>query len=139
MMYCHAGCTTKSIVDALGLTVADLMPQADRPVTQTITATYDYRDEQGNLLYQACRKTPKGFSQRAPAPGGGWLWSLSGVRRVLYRLPELLAEPDATVYICEGEKDADNLAALATSRRPIAAAPESGLTITRLRCAGGNV
>jgi hypothetical protein len=35
------------------------------------------------------------------------------VRRVLFRLPELLAaDPKLVVYVCEGEKDADALAAL---------------------------
>jgi 5S rRNA maturation endonuclease (ribonuclease M5) len=35
---------------------------------------------------------------------------MKGVRRVLYRLPELLeAEPNINVFIVEGEKDADNL------------------------------
>jgi hypothetical protein len=30
----------------------------------------------------------------------------------LYRLPELLKYPDGTVFVCEGEKDSDNVAAL---------------------------
>ena len=59
------------------------------------------------------RYTPKGFRQRRPDRTGGWTWSTKGVERVLYRLPELLAaDRDETVFICEGEKDADNLAAL---------------------------
>src|SRR5262249_31194525 len=33
-------------------------------------------------------------------------------RRVVYRWPELMKYPSATVLICEGEKDADNVAAL---------------------------
>ena len=31
-----------------------------------ITATYDYTDEKGNLLYQVCRLEPKSFRQRRP-------------------------------------------------------------------------
>jgi len=34
------------------------------------------------------------------------------VRRVLYCWPELIAYHDATVFVCEGEKDADNVRAL---------------------------
>ena len=34
------------------------------------------------------------------------------MRRVPYRWPELLQFPDATVFICEGEKDADRVASL---------------------------
>lgn len=71
--------------------------------------TWDYRDEHGTLLYRVIRSEPKRFKQQA-ADGS---WSIKGVRRVPYRLPELLAaDPQATVYIVEGEKDADRLAAL---------------------------
>jgi putative DNA primase/helicase len=86
-----------------------------RPATpRRIAATYAYTDEQGVLLYQAVRYEPKGFSQRRPADGGTWTQSLGDVRRVLYRLPEVLATVHAAraVYICEGEKDADALATL---------------------------
>lgn len=58
-----------------------------------IVATYDYRDEAGNVLFQAVRFDPKDFRQRRPKPGGGREWSVKGVRVVPYRLHELLAEP----------------------------------------------
>jgi hypothetical protein len=77
-----------------------------------IEATYDYRDEAGNLLYQVVRKAGKKFLQRRPDPSspGGWAWKLGDTRRVLYRLPELLEAPtDQTVYIVEGEKDVATL------------------------------
>lgn len=76
-----------------------------------IVATYDYRDEHGALLYQVVRYEPKDFRQRRPDGSGGWAWS-AGERRVLYRLPELVQFPDATVFVCEGEKDADRVAPL---------------------------
>ena len=75
-----------------------------------VVATYDYTDESGQLLFQVVRKAGKQFRQRKPDCDGGWSWRLGGVRRVLYRLPALLANPDATVYVVEGEKDADVLA-----------------------------
>ena len=78
-----------------------------------ITATYDYTDEHGNLLSQAVRWSPKGFSQRRRDGKGGWVSSVKGVRRLPYRLPELLAAPPhAPVFIPEGEKDADRLVGL---------------------------
>jgi putative DNA primase/helicase len=78
-----------------------------------IVATYDYRDESGTLLFQVVRLEPKHFKQRRPNGAGGWLWNTKGVRKVLYRLPELLAAPlDARVYIPEGEKDVDALSTL---------------------------
>jgi hypothetical protein len=74
---------------------------------------YDYRDPSGALLFQVVRKTPKGFYQRRPDGNGGWINNLKGVRRIPYRLPELLAaDPGEPVFITEGEKDADNLRAL---------------------------
>ncbi len=76
-----------------------------------VTVTYDYRDESGELLMQVVRMEPKTFRQRRPE-GNGWSWSVKDVRVVPYRLPELLAAPDAVVYLVEGEKDADRLASL---------------------------
>jgi predicted P-loop ATPase/5S rRNA maturation endonuclease (ribonuclease M5) len=72
---------------------------------------YDYRDEKSELLFQVVRKPGHQFLQRKPDGGGGWIWKLSGVRRVVYRLPELLASSGG-VFVCEGEKDVDNLRAL---------------------------
>ncbi len=108
LIHCFAGCPTENILEAVGLRMADLYP--DKPM---IVATYDYRDEAGNLLFQVCRMDPKGFYQRRPDGNGGWVNDLKGVRPVLYRLPELLAADLAEpVFIVEGEKDADRLAAL---------------------------
>jgi hypothetical protein len=94
----------------------DLFVAEPRQTTRSesrIVATYDYHDETGNLLYQVVRFEPKNFRQRRPDRRGGWLWNLKGVRRVLYRLPELLAADPATWVFCvEGEKDVDNLVAL---------------------------
>jgi hypothetical protein len=74
-------------------------------------ATYDYADEGGELLSQVVRYEPRGFRQRRPDGRGGWIWNLQGVRRVPYRLPELLEALGAeqTIFIAEGEKDVDNL------------------------------
>lgn len=119
LLYCHAGCKADAICAALGLRVLDLMPTADKlpapskPKTGSkprIVAQYDYRDEAGNVLSQAVRYEPKDFRQRRPKPGGGWDWSVKGVRVVPYRLPELLAEPTRPVVVAEGEEDCDNLA-----------------------------
>jgi hypothetical protein len=74
-----------------------------------LVKTYDYTDPEGNLVFQVCRYEPKDFRQRRPE-GKGWKWDLKGIQPVLYRLPELLKAEE--IIICEGEKDADNLAAL---------------------------
>jgi hypothetical protein len=75
-----------------------------------IVATYDYRNEQGALLFQVVRRPGHKFVQRRPDGTGGWTWKLTGIRRVLYKLPELLAaRADNFVFVAEGEKDVDNL------------------------------
>jgi RecA-family ATPase len=74
-------------------------------------ATYNYEDRDGALLYQVLRYEPKTFRQRRPDANGGWIWKLED-RRVVYRWLKLLQYPSATILVCEGEKDADNVAAL---------------------------
>jgi len=115
LLHCQAFCATGDVIAAMGLAMSDLFPEKEPSGKGRIVATYDYRDERGMLLYQVVRFEPKDFRQRRPdlANGsGGWAWSLQGVRRVLYRLPELLADPRDMVFIPEGEKDVDALRAL---------------------------
>src|SRR5690606_471494 len=52
--------------------------------------------------------------QRVPDGRGGWIWRLGDVRRVLYRLPDVVraVREGRTVYVVEGEKDADRLASM---------------------------
>ena len=71
------------------------------------TKTYDYCDAGGALLYQVLRyEQPKSFRQRQPDGNGGWIWNLNE-QRVFYRLPDLMKYPFGTVFVTEGEKDAD--------------------------------
>lgn len=94
------------IGDSLGL---------ERPSGSTRDARdvfYPYRDAHGMLVYEAVRKRGKKFAQRRPDGKGGWVWDLKGVTRVLYNLPDLITRRDETVYVVEGEKDADRLAGL---------------------------
>jgi hypothetical protein len=74
-----------------------------------IVKTYDYVDERGELLFQVTRHEPKDFRQRRKGPDGKWISNITGVRRVLYGLPGLIEAVNAgwTIYIVEGEKDAD--------------------------------
>ena len=85
-----------------------------------IVATYAYTDADGKLLYEVVRYEPKDFRQRRPDGRGGWLWKVPH-HRVLYRWPELLKFPDGTVFICEGEKDADRVASLGYCATTVAA------------------
>jgi tetratricopeptide (TPR) repeat protein len=93
-----------------GATVVDAREQFSPG--RTVVARYDYKDREGVLLYQVERYDPKSFRQRRPNGQGGWEYK-QGDRRVLYRWPELVAAgPDAPLFVCEGEKDADRVASL---------------------------
>ena len=72
-----------------------------------LVRTRDYTDENGTLLCQCVRFGPKDFCWRRPDGSGGWIWNLHGVRRVPFRLPEILKAK--VVYTVEGETDADCL------------------------------
>jgi hypothetical protein len=85
----------------------DYWKSGDR-YNKRIASTYDYKDEQGNLLYQVVRFYPKDFSQRRPDGNSGWIWNLKDINPVLYRLPELI-QSTAPILIVEGEKDVENL------------------------------
>ena len=128
---CHAGCGGGDEIDWLakhrGIGNADAcrefiklagvtappVPATDGP--RHIVATYDYQDEAGKLLFQVVRFEPKTFRQRKrdTASPDGWTWKLGDVRRVLYRLPEIIAavQGGGTIFLSEGEKDVNSLVA----------------------------
>jgi DNA polymerase len=74
-------------------------------------AEYIYRDRQGKPYQKAVKTTTKQFFQWSWVDGR-WVDKAPKIR-IPYRLPELVdASNDQPVFICEGEKDADNVAAL---------------------------
>jgi hypothetical protein len=78
-----------------------------------IVKVYAYCDVNGNLVHETVRYDPKDFRQRRPDPTkpGDYIWSLQGIEPVLYHLPQVLAavHRGETIYLVEGEKDADAL------------------------------
>jgi AAA domain len=109
LMNCFAGCDFADILKAAG--VEPTKPNGEgRPGKPRIVATYDYRDVQGDVVFQVVRMTPKDFRQRRPDGKGGWIWGRGDTPALPYRLPELIEASE--VYICEGEKDCDRLAKL---------------------------
>src|SRR6478736_5025171 len=86
-----------------------------------VTATYEYNDAQGELIYQVIRfegledgERCKTFRQRRPDPEkpNAWIWNLEGIKHGLYRLPELCeAGADDVIFLPEGEKDVETLIA----------------------------
>ncbi len=90
-----------------------------------VIATYNYRDASGVAIYRVCRTDPKDFYQERPN-GVGWVRGVGDIKRVLYRLPDLLVHPGATTFICEGEKDCERLAALGHCATTVASGAWSG-------------
>jgi len=133
LICCHGGCQLGDVVGSMGLTESDLFcssngtaapprprkaPARRAPVARAarprgsfeIAEVYPYCDEDGIELFQSCRLKPKNFRLRRLNGDGKYTWSAKGIRRVLYHLPEIIAAaPEATIFVCEGEKDVDRL------------------------------
>ncbi len=107
VMTCHAGCDKESILLSIGLKAKDLFDNdtTTKPKLDLVD-TYPYVDEQGELLFEVQRYSPKTFRQRRKT-ASGWDWKLGDVRRVLYRLPQLIAAVagGVPIFFVEGEKD----------------------------------
>jgi putative DNA primase/helicase len=101
---------TRAELDALFLSA--VAEQRGEGKKLTVVVKYHYTDDKGVLLYQVLRLQPKSFRQRRPDGKGGWIWNLKDTRRVVYRWPELMEYPDATVFVTEGEKDCDRVRSL---------------------------
>ena len=132
LVCCQRGCTFDIIAGTLQLTPADFYDRDE--VTEwdpkrdgyKVTAGHTYTDATGALLFEKQRREPKPghparghaktFTVRRPDPDkpGRWLYSLGKTERPLYRLSEVgeAIAAGRRVFVVEGEKDADNLAAL---------------------------
>jgi hypothetical protein len=104
LLHCHAGCELDAVLGADGLAFGDLF--VDGSGRRVEVEVYRYTDEHGAPLFEVGRFDPKAFLQRRPGRSD-WKGGIRGVRRVLYRLPKVLAAVKAgqTVYVVEGERD----------------------------------
>lgn len=111
LLKCQAGCDTESIVSAMGLTMKDLFSTPKpAPKKRTKIAEYVYTDIDGTIVHKKIRYSDKSFTQ-AHLEDGKWVYNLKGITPLLYNLPEVTQgiKDNKTIYIVEGEKDADNL------------------------------
>ena len=113
LVYCHSQhCDGREIAAALGLDPSDLF---DNPRGRGDAGNIDYMyaDEAGVVLFRVQRQPLKQFRQHRHDPAhpdagpDGFVAStgnMDGVRRVPYRLPDLIAGVKAgrTIYIAEG-------------------------------------
>lgn len=82
LVFCHAGCETRDILDRAGLKISDLF---DRPLetstddnkngNRNIEAVYKYKDKDGGLVFEKVRFKGKKFSQRRTV-NGQTIWGL---------------------------------------------------------------
>lgn len=123
--------------------LAGIEPTRTPRYRSRIVESYEYTDTTGSLLFQVCRVHPKDFRQRRrareeelkadralhPQTGcpmnkrngqplrpdrDGWIWSIEGLERVLYRLPATVEALTAgrVIFVAEGEKAVTALVSL---------------------------
>jgi 5S rRNA maturation endonuclease (ribonuclease M5) len=118
---CHAGCGQGGVIDfemkfssceknAAWTNVSEIMglPQTTVRAEQP-EHKYVYTDAHGNTVFEYLRFPNKRFQVRRPNGQGGWIYEIKTTKKPLYRLHELIRSN--TVFIVEGEKDADNVTA----------------------------
>jgi 5S rRNA maturation endonuclease (ribonuclease M5) len=87
--------------------------KAKRPLRGE-TASYPYCDENGVLLFEVVRiEIPGQYKDFRQISADGY-YGTSGIRRVLYRLPDVVkaAQAGGLVTVVEGEKDVETLVAM---------------------------
>ncbi len=105
---CQAGCINNEILQIIDMEWNQFFVHNDNSKTpkKKEVCRYRYKNKGGKHAFEVVRFAPKDF--RPQRPDGKW--SLAGVERVPYRLPELLqgVKDSKTILILEGEKDVDS-------------------------------
>ena len=133
LIHCHAGCETKSILEAVGLRESDLFydsnvtkvkqdwkDRLEHSKKKKIVEIYDYVDEGGKYLYSKIRFEKDENGKKEMLYGvlnkeKDWFqYGLKGIHKTLYNLPEIreAAAQKRTIYYVEGEKDVETLRGL---------------------------
>ncbi len=110
IVHCHAGCAPASIFQVLSIDTSKSNESGGGK--SRIVATYKYHDTSGAAVFEKVRFAPKDFRIRHHDASGEPVYKFPrNVEPPLYRLPELLKAigNGETIYLVEGEKDADTL------------------------------
>ena len=103
LLNCHAGCSFDGIVSAVGMNQSQFFVHSDNSKTpqKKEVCRYRYEKKDGKHAFDVVRLEPKTF--RPQRPDGKW--SLEGVERVPYSLPELLqgVKDLKLIILLEGE------------------------------------
>ena len=133
LIHCHAGCETKSILEAVGLRESDLFydsnvtkvkqdwkDRLEHSKRKKIVEIYNYVDQNGKYLYSKIRFEKDENGKKEMLYGvlnkeKDWFqYGLKGKHKTLYNLPEIreAAAQKRTIYYVEGEKDVETLRGL---------------------------
>jgi len=124
LMFCHANCDIRDILDKVGLSWGDLGEEriasgwreaVEKKFNNQIESVYQYTNEYGKYLYSKIR-----FKDKAMAYGildkalDVMKIGMGGVDHALYNLPALIkaVKEGFPVYVVEGEKDVATLKSL---------------------------
>ncbi|OPX90383.1 MAG: hypothetical protein A4E53_01039 [Pelotomaculum sp. PtaB.Bin104] len=120
--FCHKegiGGSIKELAERLGVKPPFKKQEKPRGKVRKkeITAVYPYLNVEGNVIFEVVRQQPKDFLQRRPNSDQPkkYIWNVKGIdTRIPYRLPEVTAAiaKGEIVFVTEGEKDCNNLAAM---------------------------
>ena len=105
LLHCKARCSFAATATACGLSA-----EMRRHVVD-VECIYLYRDADGKRSRELLRLPGKVFWQRSWDVSGAVIWSVKGVPRLLYDLPEVLAsaERGGVIFVVEGERDVDTM------------------------------
>ena len=106
ILICHTGCSFDEIVSALGMEQSQFFAPLETDRLKKIVAEYRYEDMYGGHVFNVIRYSDKSFAQQR-ADGR---WSMDGVERIPYHLPQMLEaiKIGKGIVLVEGEKDCDN-------------------------------
>ena len=113
LLHCHAGCKTEDVLHSVGLQLKDLY-EAKKGSNIMKKTTYTYLTAQGNVAYTKTRIDYDDGSKKFYFEQPNGTKGLKGIQRELYNLPAVITA--TRVYIVEGEKCADGMAAFSIHR-----------------------
>jgi putative DNA primase/helicase len=109
---CQAGCGNNEILQTINMEWDQFFVHSDNSKTpkKKEVCRYRYKNKDGKHAFDVVRLEPKTF--RPQRPDGKW--SLEGIERVPYNLPELLqgVKDLKLIILLEGEKDVDSAMAM---------------------------
>lgn len=113
LLNCFAGCRAEDITRAIGLSMRDLFqaPQQSNKPPKPASTEYRYGDRLKKIRFYKWNKDKwqKSFCWQHKDDNGSWQKGRGGINPPLYKQELLNNIADHTIYIVEGEKDANTM------------------------------